>query len=302
MGVLIAENWPNLLEPGLRSIFFLQRDALIAASPVSRLFNIQSSTKAVEHTYGVGGLGDVPEFNGSIAYDTFDGLYKQNYIPAEYALGMAVERKLVDDDMYNVINQRARMLAMSFARTREKKAASVFNNAFNVAFPGADAVALCSASHPLGPSNPALQSNRGTLALSAAAISDTRLKMQKFKDDRGELVTVMPDTLLVPPELEETATILVRTQGKVGSADNDINYAASLIKNVIVWDYLTDPNNWFLIDSVMAKLYLNWFNRVNTEFALDPTSDFNLVARYRGYERYSYGFDDYRWLFGHEVA
>lgn len=302
MGVLIAENWPNLLEPGLRSVFFMQRDALAAASPVPKLFNVQSSAKAVEHTYGIGGLGDVPEFNGTIAYDTFDGLYKKDYTHVEYALGMAVERKLVDDDQYNVINQRARMLATSFVRTREKKAASVFNNAFSSSYLGSDSKALCATDHPLGPSNASTQGNKGTSALSAAAISATRLLMREFKDDRGELITVMPDTLLVPPELEETATIIVKTAQKVGSADNDINYAASLIKNVIVWDYLTDANNWFLIDSTMAKLYLNWFDRVATDFKLDPTSDFNLVARYRGYERYSYGWDTWQWIFGHEVS
>lgn len=302
MGTLIAENWPNLLEPGLRSVFFLQIDALIKESSVPKLFNIQSSTKSVEHTYGVGGMGDVPEYNGAIQYDTFDGLYKKSYTHVEYALGMSVERKLVDDDMYNVINQRARLLGMSFVRTREKKAASVFNNAFSSAAAGSDGTALCATDHPLGPNNATPQSNKGTSALSAAAISDTRLRMQKFTDDRGELITVMPDTLLVPPELEETANIIVKTQNKVGSADNDYNYAGSLVRQVIVWPYLTNANNWFLIDSTMAKLYLNWFNRVNTEFALDPSGDFQLVARYRGYDRYSYGWDDWRFLFGHEPA
>ena len=71
---------------------------------------------------------------------------------------------------------------------------------------------------------------------------------------------------------------------------------------MIVWDYLSDTNNWFMIDSMLAKMYLNWYDRVPMEFAMDPTSDFSLEARFRGYMRYSYGWDDWRWIYGHNVS
>jgi len=47
---------------------------------------------------------------------------------------------------------------------------------------------------------------------------------------------------------------------------------------------------------------LLWYWRVRAELGIDPTSDFNLVAKYRGYMRYSFGWDDFRWVYGHEVA
>ncbi len=71
---------------------------------------------------------------------------------------------------------------------------------------------------------------------------------------------------------------------------------------MIVWDYLTDANNWFMVDSQMAQLHLNWFDRIPVEFALDPSSSFNLVAKFRGYMRYSLGWNDWRWVFGHAVT
>ena len=70
----------------------------------------------------------------------------------------------------------------------------------------------------------------------------------------------------------------------------------------VVWDYLTDANAWWLIDQQLSKLYLNWFDRVPLEFAMDPTSDFTLEARFRGYMRYSYGWSDWRWVYGNNPS
>jgi hypothetical protein len=72
--------------------------------------------------------------------------------------------------------------------------------------------------------------------------------------------------------------------------------------SVVVDPYLTDANNWFMIDSAMARLHLLWFNRVLPELILDPSSPFNLRADYNGYMRYSFGWDDSRWIFGHAVT
>lgn len=297
----ISEQWAELLEPGLRAIFETQREALAATSRIPQLFNVTTSGKAQEHDLGMGGFGDWQEYKGAIEYDDPEQLYKTTYTHVEYVKGFKVERKLVDDDQYNVINRRPRGLALSAMRTREKHAASVFNNAFSASYTGADAVALCG-SHPYSPSNAATQSNAGTTALSYDAVIATRKLMRAFEDDRGELVPISPDTLIVPPELEDTAFEIVQTILKPGTADNDANFVRSNVNNVVVWDYLTDANNWFLADSMLAGLYLNWFDRVPLEFEMDPTSDFRLEARFRGYQRYSYGWSDWRWIYGHNVT
>jgi hypothetical protein len=53
--------------------------------------------------------------------------------------GIKIERKLVDDDQYSVINKRPQQLALVARRSREKHGASVFNNAFNTTiFAGGD--------------------------------------------------------------------------------------------------------------------------------------------------------------------
>ena len=298
----ISEQWAYLLDPGLRAIFDVQREALAAEAKAPLLFNVQGSTKAVEYDLGAGGFADWNEYKGAIEYDDNEQLWRTSYVHAEFARGFKVERRLVDDDQYNVINKRPAGLALAAMRKREKDAASVFNNAFAASPTGGDGIRLCNASHPYSPSNAAVQSNAGSTALSYEAVVATRELMRAYEDDRGELVPVRPDTILVPAELEEEAYALVNTMNKVDVADFHANFVASQVNKVIVWDYLTDANNWFLLDSQMAKMYLNWFDRVPLEFAMDPTSDFTLEARFRGYMRYSYGWSDWRFVYGHAVT
>jgi phage major head subunit gpT-like protein len=303
MAIAISDNWAQLLEPGLRRIFFDSVDAIVTTSRIPLMFNVAGSTKAQEHDLSVGGFSDFEEYAGAIEYDDNEQLFKTTYTHVEYARGIAVERKLVDDDLYNIINQRPRQLGLAAARTREKHAAEVFNLAFSATRVGGDGKRLCATDHPLSPSNATGQSNKGTTALSYDAVVATRKLMRAFKDSRGELVTVMPDTILIPPQLEDTANDIVMTMtGRPGTANNSNNFVRDAGINYVVWDYLSDTNNWFMIDSAMSKLYLNWFNRVPLEFAADPTGDFNLVARFRAYMRYSYGWSDWRWVYGHEVA
>ena len=213
----------------------------------------------------------------------------------------------MDDDQYNIINARPRGLALAAMRTREKHAASVFVNAFTDAYAGADSVGLCSAAHPYSPINASVQNNEGTYSLSYDNVVTVRRLMREFKDDRGELVPINPRLILVPPELEEAAVQICKTmRGPDSQVPGVANYEANLVQEVgigyLVWDYLTDANAWFLIDPELGKMSLKWFDRVPLEFAMDPTSDFTLAARFRGYMRYSYGWNDWRWVYGNNPS
>ena len=304
----ISEEWQYLLDPGIRRIFEVQRAALAAASLIPVLFNVQSSSKHAEYDLGVGGMGDFQEYEGRIDYDDPEQLWRPSYTHVEYVKAFKVERKLYDDDQYNVINKRPAAFATAAVRTREKHAASVFNNSTTAgATAGFDAVGLVSNSHPYSPSNATVQDNYLGLALSYDNLVTARQTMRAFTDDKGELVPINPQLLLVPPELENTANEIVKTmRGPDTQQPETANYLASLTQargiSYAVWDYLTDANLWFLIDPVLAKLYLNWFDRVPLEIALDPTGGYQLEARWRGYMRYSFGWSDWRWILGSEPS
>lgn len=303
----ISEQWAELLEPGLRSIFEIQRDALAARSLIPVLFNVTTSTKAEEHDLGIGGFDDWNEYTGDIEYDNNDQGYKTTYTHKEYSKGFKIERKLVDDDQYNIINKRPKGLALAAMRTREKHAASVFNNAFDTDYAGGDTKPLCETIHPYSPTDATTASNEGTYSLTYDNAVTVRRLMREFVDDRGELITIVPDLILVPPELEDTANKIVKTmRGPDSQQPDNTDYAANLIQDrgvrYEVWDYLTDANAWFMIDSQKGKMALNWFDRIPLEFESDPTGNYRLEARYRGYMRYSYGWSDWRWIYGNNPS
>ena len=297
----LSENWAEILEPGLRSIFDVSTGELAAQSKIPVLFNVAGSDKAEETDLGVGSFGNFTEYKDTIEYDDVEKGFKTTYTHVEFARGFIVPRKLVADDQYNVINSMPRKLGVAAMRKREKDGASVFVNAFSSAVVGGDAVELCGA-HPLSPTNATTQSNVGTTALSYDAVVATRKLMRSYTDDQGELIPIVPNTLLVPPELEDTAWTIVNSMNKPGTANNDGNFVRSGGLDVVVWDYLTNAKDWFMIDSTLAGMYLNWFNREPLSFAADPTSDYNLKAKFRGYMRYSYGWSDWRFVYGHNVA
>lgn len=284
------------------------------ASPAFQFFGVDGSTASVEYSQGIGNFGLVPEYNsataegapGAIAYDSFADLYESTFTHKEYALGTAVERKLLDDDQRGVIRRKAQNLGFAFGRTRATHASSVFNNAFSASYVGADAVALCSASHPVNKVDTAtVFSNAGSTALSYDAVVSTLIAGQDLNDDRSNPMQSIYDVLYIPTALQATAYEIVNALNKPSTADNAANALRFIGSNglqVVVDPYLTDANNWFMIDSAMARMHLLWFNRVLPEFALDPSSDFNLVAKYRGYMRYSFGWDDPRWVYGHNVT
>jgi phage major head subunit gpT-like protein len=301
---LTSSNFASALEPSLRAIFDI---ALSRPRPVMEtLFGAVSSTRRTEHYQALGAMGLVPPWNGTVPYEDFAGGYKTDILNYELALGMLVERSLVDDAQYPEIRSRATNIGDSFSRTIEHDAANVFINAFTdsgtnrlgASTNGADGVGLCSTAHPHSPSNADTQSNEGTLALSLENLDTTRQAMMNFTDDKDDLLGIMPDLLLVPPELERTATQIVSERAfyEPGSAQFDVNMFSGRIRP-LVWNRLTDANAWFLIDSSLMKQSLIWQWRIRPEFAQSEDFD-GMVAKYRGYMRYGTGWRDWRWIHG----
>lgn len=298
MGIVNSEGFGYLLDPGLRKIFMDEYNA--PEGQRENLYGIEKSNKATEYDLGIGGTGDLVEFDGTISYDDFKQQYRTSYTHKEWVKGMKIERKLVDDDLYSVINKRPQALAMVAKRTMEKQSAGIFNNAFNSSlFAGGDGLSLCNSAHTfVGLSQ--TNSNSGTTALSATAVEATRLLMRTFVDETGNLLISRADTLLVPPALEETAWEIVNAQGKLDTADNNPNFSKGKYK-IISWDWLSDSNNWFMMDSKMMKMYLKWFQRIPTEFNKDKDFD-TYLSKWSVYSRYSFGFSDWSWVYGQNVA
>lgn len=303
-----SKEWPRFVLPIIRSEWTQKMQEV--RSPLMPFFGIETSGSSVEYSQGIGAFDVVPEYNSAdaegqpqaIEYDSFNPLYETTFTHKEYAKGVAIERKLWDDDRTGQIKRKAQTLGYAFGTTIATHMSSVLNNAFSASYVGSDSVALCSASHPVNSASSDTFSNAGTTALSYAAVVSTLIAGHDLDDDRGNPLPIVYDTLYVPTALQATAYEIVNAIGKPGTADNDANFLNSQGLQVVVDPYLSDANNWFMLNKSMANMHLLWFWRVRPEIALDPTSDFNLVAKYRGYMRMSYGWDDPRWIYGHEVT
>jgi hypothetical protein len=302
---MISSQWPRFVLPIIRKEWEQKKDAV--KSPVMDLFSVETSTDSQEYSQGIGAMGEIPEYNAdtaegapaAIAHSSFSPLYEATFTHKEYADSIYIERKLMDDNKTGIIKRRAQTLGHAFGTTRSIHAASVFNNAFDTV-EGPDGVYLCSASHPTNKKDSTAINNLGSTALSYAAIVATITAGMQMKDDKGAPMPSVYDTLVVPSALWETAARQILSLNMPGTADNDKNVLTGL--RWIVDPYLSDANNWFMVDSAQSKMHLLWFDRVKPEIALHANSDFNLVAGYRGYMRHSFGWDDFRWIYGHAVS
>jgi len=270
---------------------------LVTESVLDPLYNVQTSERAVERTQGMDDFGLIVPYNGSIEYDEIDLGDRKEFEHVEYARGLVIPRKLVDDDEYNAIATILTKRAQVFSRTVTYHKSAVFNKAFTTTYTAADGKALCDSTRTSGK---AVLGNKGTTALSHDAVVSTRRLMRQFKDANGLVVMNNPDTLVVPVALEGAAIEIVQSAGRSDNANNATNANRGI--NLIVDPLLDDSNNWFMVDSVQARNSLWWWWRVQPEFVIDPASEYELGLKTRGYMRYSFGADNHTWIYGHEVA
>jgi hypothetical protein len=119
-----------------------------------------------------------------------------------------------------------------------------------------------------------------------------------FKDQAGLKVFARGRKLVVPPQLEPVAIRLCKTELRPGSADNDVNAilmtAGGLPESYMVNDFLTSPYAWFLLTNIDGLSYMERV-KFETDMQVDFVTD-NLLVK--GYERYSFGYYNFRSIFG----
>ena len=182
------------------------------------------------------------------------------------------------------------------ANTKQVKAANVLNNAFATAN-GGDGKALCATDHPI-----AAGTDRNELS-TAADLNETSLEQSlidiaAMTDERGLKIAAQGVKMIVPSALQFTAERLMKSSGRTGTADNDINAVVSkgmIPQGYVVNHYLTDTDAFFIKTDVPNGL--KHFVRSPMKTAME--GDFTTGnVRYKARERYSFGFSDWRGIFG----
>ena len=294
----------DLLDPRFQRIFHENLPQLNDMLPELYTFPPDNGRNEMKWS-DVGAYGDWAEFTGSVTYDSASQGYDTTATHVEFASGVQVERKLFDDDQYNIMDQRPAGLATAYQRTRQKHGARMFVNAFSVDtffYNNSEAVALCSNSHTTtsGASTATGFDNLVTTALSATAVSAARIQFRTFRDDRANRWSDNPDELWIPPDLFEEAFEIVNSMGKVDTANNNRNVHNGVF-TVKEWQYMTDVNDWFMSDSAQRKQMVFWVDRIPVEFAFAEDLD-TIIAKWRGYARYSNAQTNWRWILGAQVS
>ena len=297
-------NFGDLLDPNFQVIFDDEYNQLM--SKRGDLYGVVPSNGQRTMKWSeVGTLPDFVELDGSIDYASQNQGYDTTLTYLEFARGIQVTRTLFDDQQYNTFNQRPKALGAAAARTREKHAARVLNLAFSVDDmfqSGGDSLALCDNSHTTtsGASTTNGFDNLLTDALTAVAVATARIQMVGFRGDQADRIDVIPDEIWYPPDLYEVAWEIINASGKLNTANNNPNVHEGKYTGH-EWRYLTDANNWFMMDSRVRGNMLHWIDRVAIEFGMIEDFD-TLIAKFRAYMRYGAAWTDWRWILGSQVS
>ena len=288
----------DLLLPGLRGV---EGKYEMIPSQYDKIFTKHESKMALERTAEMRflGLAQLKTEGGQTAFDNSAGeRYVYNQEHTEIALGYAITRKAIDDNLYKTQFMPSNLgLIESFQQTKEIYGANILNTAttYNGAV-GGDGQALVSASHPI---DGATVSNYATVELNESTLLNAMIAVRtNFKDQAGLKVFARARKLIVPTALEPVAIRLTKTELRPGTSDNDVNAimmtSGGLPESYMVSDFLTSASAWFLLTNIDGLSYME-----RVKFESDMQVDFvtdNLLVK--GYERYSFGYYNWRSIYG----
>ena len=299
-GIITTGTHPKLLWPGIHALWG-QMYAEHAKEYVD-LYNIEHSERAYEEDLQLTGFGlaSVKGEGQAGTYDSEAQGFLTRYTHLAYSLGYIVTYEELRDNLYEQVSSyRSKALAFSINQTIENIGAFLYNNAFNSSyFTTGDNIGLLSPVHA--------QTIGGTFSnvltpgadLTEASLEDMVIQLMGATNDRGLLINIMPEMLIVPRQEWFNANRILKSVLQPGTANNDINVLHStnaFPKGVKLNHYLTAPHAWFVRTNVPGGMTLFW--REEPNFAQD--NDFDTKnAKALSYMRLSVGATDPRGLFG----
>lgn len=290
----------DLLLPGLRGIEGKYEQI---PSQYDKIFTKHESRMALERTAEMRflGLAQLKAEGGQTAFDNAAGerfVYNQEH--TEIALGYAITRKAIDDNLYKSQFKPSNLgLMESFQQTKEIYGANIINTAttYNASI-GGDGKALIATDHPIDGGTVANRPTTDVELNEASLLAGMIAIRTNFKDQAGLKVFARGRKLLVPPQLEPVAIRLTKTELRPGTADNDVNAimstAGGLPEGYLTNDYLTSATAWFLLTNIDGLSYMERV-KFETDMQVDFVTD-NLLVK--GYERYSFGYYNFRAIWG----
>ena len=286
------------LEPGLNALFGLEYSRY--ENEHAEIFDTETSDRAFEEEVMLSGFGSaaVKAEGQGVTFDSANETFTARYTNETIALAFSITEEAIEDNLYDRLASRyTKALARSMANTKQTKAANVLNNAFSSSFAGGDGKELCATDHPIVSGT--LRNELSVAAdLNETSLEQSLIDIAAFTDERGLKIAARGLKLIIPSELQFTAERLMKSAGRTGTADNDINAVVSkgmVPQGYVVNHYLTDTDAFFIKTDVPNGLKMFVRSPIKTAMEGDFTTG---NVRYKARERYSFGFSDPRGIFG----
>jgi hypothetical protein len=296
MSAFNTGNAAKLLKPGLNEIWGTYKDHPVEFMD---LFEKQSSSKNYEEDQLMPGLGlvSIKAEGAATTFQTTSQGLTTRYTHVAYASGFMITREAIADNQYkSKALKAAKMLAKAFRHTKEQVGANVYNRAHSGSYLGADGKALCATDHPTIAGS---QSNRLTTAadLSESALEDLCVLIANATDEVGLKAALEIKSLHIPTALMFEATRILESMGQNDTANNAVNALRKrgVFKEGVKINHWFDDSDAFFIRTD-ADQGMTHFEREAAEFDQDKDFDTDNL-RYKGYERYSFGWSDFRGLY-----
>ena len=286
------------LEPGLNALFGLEYKRY--ENQHAEIFDTENSDRAFEEEVMLSGFANAqtkPE-GSAVTFDNAQETFTSRYTHETIALAFSITEEAIEDNLYDRLASRyTKALARSMANTKQVKAANVLNNAFDSDFAGGDGKELLATDHPT-----IAGTFSNELAVSAdlneTSLEQSLIDIAAFTDERGLKIAARGVKMIIPSALQFTAERLMKSAGRVGTADNDINAVVSMgmvPQGYVVNNFLSDDDAFFIKTDVPNGMKM--FVRAPIKTAMEGDFDTGNV-RYKARERYSFGFSDPRGMFG----
>ena len=286
------------LEPGLNALFGLEYKRY--ENQHAEIFDTENSDRAFEEEVMLSGFANAqtkPE-GSAVTFDNAQETFTSRYTHETIALAFSITEEAIEDNLYDRLASRyTKALARSMANTKQVKAANVLNNAFDPNFAGGDGKELLATDHPTIAGT--FSNELATSAdLNETSLEQSLIDIAAFTDERGLKIAARGVKMIIPSALQFTAERLMKSAGRVGTADNDINAVASMgmvPQGYVVNNFLSDDDAFFIKTDVPNGMKM--FVRAPIKTAMEGDFDTGNV-RYKARERYSFGFSDPRGMFG----
>ena len=287
------------LEPGLNALFGLEYKRY--ENQHSEIYNEESSDRAFEEEVMLSGFANaqVKGEGSGVSFDEAQETFTARYTHETVALAFAITEEAIEDNLYDRLASRyTKALARSMSNAKQVKAVEPLIQGLPSTdnFDSGDGVSLFNTSHPTVAGT--FQNTLTTQAdLNETSLEQSMIDIAKMTDERGLRVAARGVKMIIPSELQFTAERLMKSQGRTGTADNDINAIVSMgmvPQGYRVNNYLTDTDAFYILTDIPNGMKM--FNRAPLTTAMEGDFDTGNV-RYKARERYSFGVSDPRGIF-----